>query len=273
MKWIATVLAALFLASCQPPKSESASFIPHPDNPNSRIEYFVEKPAGQGPWPTVIFLHGYQDAGSNVGGAAFVRWGELSRNAKKGYLAVSVSLPGFGKSTGPADFAGPYTQHAVEAVMEQLQQEKWVKPKSFILHGVSLGAITAALIGTRRTDIGGLVLISGLYDLPTFFDSPPSLNAAGVKTVLIAQTGGSAEALQMRSAMPGALKISANTLIMNGAKDDKTSPGQARQLAEAINTSGGKAKVHIFEEYGHEIPFKVRVKEVDQFMESAFSTH
>ncbi len=96
--------------------------IPHPDDPSKKVEAFLEKPAGSGPWPTVVLLHGYQAAPS-AGGKDFVTWGVLDKFAKRGYLAVAVSEPGYGNSSGPADFCGPFTQHAVLGVIAKLRAD------------------------------------------------------------------------------------------------------------------------------------------------------
>ena len=40
-------------------RSASAALqIPHPDDASKRVEYFVEAPAGKGPWPIINLLHG-----------------------------------------------------------------------------------------------------------------------------------------------------------------------------------------------------------------------
>ena len=55
-------------------------------------------------------------------------------------------------------------------------------------------------------------------------------------------------------------------MILNGAKDDRTDPEQARQLAAVITANGGQAQVHIYPEFGHEIPFKARDAEINAFI-------
>jgi dipeptidyl aminopeptidase/acylaminoacyl peptidase len=71
-----------------------------------------------------------------------------------------------------------------------------------------------------------------------------------------------------RSVMHFAKNIKAATLILNGAKDERTDPGQARRLAEEIASHGGKSRVIVYPEYGHNIPVEVRDKEIDPFIES-----
>jgi dipeptidyl aminopeptidase/acylaminoacyl peptidase len=270
MQWfgrIALLLALTVSGSTRagPVKDE---MIAHPDKSGAQIEYFVRKPAGTGPWPTVIFLHGYQSTFSNPGGRAFVDWGVLDRYAKKGYLAVSVSLPGFGHSAGPQDLAGLYTQHAVQAVLATLVAAHQADLDNVVIEGISLGAITGALIAAHDPDIAGLVLISGLYDLPAFFAHAQSAAALSVKASAVQLTGGSDAALHSRSALFVASNIKADTLILNGAKDDRTDAKQAVRFAAAITAHGGRARAHIFPEFGHAIPFQAREAEIEKFIEA-----
>lgn len=260
-------LAALLLSGCSKTLEAAQVIIDHPDKPGANIEYFVEHPPSAGPWPTVIFLHGHQNPGARIGGRAFVNWGVLKQFAQRGYLAVSISLPGYGQSSGPPDFAGPFTQHAVEAVVAKLKMDNQAIPDKILIHGISLGANTAALVAAKNEQIAGLVLISGLYDLPAFFADPKTVGAQMVKAAAVQHTGGSDEAFRQRSALLLASDIHAATLILNGAQDDRTDASQAYRLAAAINAHGGRAVAHIFPEYGHEIPVKIRDAEVRRFID------
>jgi pimeloyl-ACP methyl ester carboxylesterase len=95
MKWLLRFLplTASVLLACS--ARTPVLSIPHPDDASKRVEYFLEKPTGAGPWPTIVFLHGFQSPPGN-GGKDFVDWGVLGRFAKRGYLAIAVSQPGFG---------------------------------------------------------------------------------------------------------------------------------------------------------------------------------
>ena len=264
------VLAAslLSLFACARPDAGRAETLPHPDRPGASVEYLVRKPVGSGPWPTLVFLHGFQPPPTRLGGRAFVDWGVLDDYARKGFLAASVSLPGYGGSSGPADFAGPSTQHAVRAVISKLKTEKLAAKDHIILEGISLGAVTAALIATEDHDIAGLVLISGLYDLPSFMAHSKSVGAEQVKAALISETGGSEAALRSRSALLTHSRIRAATLIMNGALDDRTDPDQALRLAADIKAQGARAQARIYPELGHQIPDGIRRPEIDAFIET-----
>jgi len=240
--------------------------MPHPDEPGKKVEYFLEKPKGSGPWPVVVLLHGHQDAPS-AGGMDYVKWGVLDQFADRGYLAVAISQPGYGNSAGPADFCGPFTQHAVAAVIAKLRADGYVKGNKVVIQGVSRGALVAGLVAAHDPSIQGIVLISGVYDLPEYAKHPKSAMAISIVDDMKKETSGSEEALKERSLLYYAQNVKAAALILNGAKDDRTDPDQARRLAEMINANGGHARAIIYPDYGHQIPIEVRNKDVDPFIE------
>ena len=94
--WLASIslILSLALMTCAGPVQASGKMIAHPDRADAAVEYFVRRPSGTGPWPTLVFLHGHQRGRSPLGGTVFVNWGALDQYARRGFLAVSVSLPG-----------------------------------------------------------------------------------------------------------------------------------------------------------------------------------
>jgi len=266
LRWMLLMFAGLIACSGHKIAKAQTLSIPHPDDPAKKVEYFLEKPKSDGPWPTVVLLHGHQEW-PRAGGKDFVKWGVLDEFAARGYLAVSVSQPGYGGSIGPADFCGPFTQHAVAAVIAKLHADGYVKNNRVLIQGVSRGALVAGMVAAHDPSIRGIVLISGLYDLPAYASHAKSAMAVSIVDSMKAETGGTAEALKARSLLYYAQDVKAETLILNGAKDDRTDPDQARRVAEIINAHGGYARAIVYPEFGHQIPIEVRSKDVDPFIE------
>ena len=269
-RWMLLTFAGLIACSGHRVANAQVLSIAHPDDPARKVEYFLEKPKGSGPWPTIVFLHGHQEP-PRAGGKDFVRWGVLDQFAGRGYLAVAISQPGYGNSTGPADFCGPFTQHAVVAVLAKLRADGYVKENRILIQGVSRGALVAGMVAAHDPSIRGIVLISGLYDLPEYAGRAKSAMSVSIVDSIKAETDGTAEALKARSLLNYAQDIKAEALILNGAKDDRTDPDQARHVAEIINAHGGHARAIIYPEYGHQIPIEVRNKDVDPFIDQVLN--
>ena len=131
-----------------------------------------------------------------------------------------------------------------------------------LIEGISRGAIVAGLIAARDPSIAGVVLISGLYDLPQFVADSKSAQSRMIVSSIVAETGGGNDALRARSVLNSAQDIKAAALIMNGAQDDRTDPAQARRLLTGLRLTGGKARAIIYPD-GHQIPIEIRDKEID----------
>ena len=267
--FLALVLGAIACSPNRKARAEAVT-IPHPDDSSKKVEYFLQKPSGTAPWPTIVFVHGHQEW-SRPGGKDFVNWGVLDRFAKRGYLAVAVSQPGYGGSAGPADYCGTFTQDAVSGVIQKLRRDGSAIPNKIVIEGISRGAVVASLVAAHDASIAGIVLISGLYDLNSFAAARKSGEARLIVRSMIEETGGGKDALWARSALNFARDIKASALIINGAQDLRTDPTHARRLAEEITAGGGKARAIIYPAYGHQIPVAVRDKEIDPFVDSVLS--
>jgi hypothetical protein len=96
------------------------------------IEYFWSKPEGLGPFPVLLMIHPDQDS-PKTGGRSFVDSGQLDFWAKKGFLTVAISQPGYGGSERPSDFCGPKTQQAVIELIRALKSKTDLVSKRIFL--------------------------------------------------------------------------------------------------------------------------------------------
>lgn len=85
LRWMLFVFAGLIACSGHKIARAQTLSIAHPDDPSKKIEYFLEKPKGTGPWPMIVLLHGHQEW-PRAGGKDFVQWGVLDEFAGRGYL-------------------------------------------------------------------------------------------------------------------------------------------------------------------------------------------
>src|SRR5262249_24480990 len=153
----------------------------------------------------------------------------------------------------------------------RLKSEGNVSGNRVLIEGISRGALVAGLVASHDPSIRGIVLISGLYDLPNYERAARSQISLSIVDSMKSETGGGEDALKARSLLYFAQSLKAQTLILNGAKDDRTDPEQARRLAEAINGSGGQARAIIYPQYGHSIPVDARSKDVEPFIQQVLN--
>lgn len=258
------------ISSCKENYKVVPSFISHPNYSSKKVEYYIKKPIGEGPHPAIIFIHGHQ-TGSKPGGRDFVDWGVLEEFSNRGFVAVAISQPGYGASDGPPDYCGTFTQNAVIAVIEKLENEGLIKPDKIILEGISRGAIVAGLVAAKKQTIKGVILISGVFDFIKYQEYAKTDGAKkSIMNSIHEEIGNSKDSLNSRSVINFTERITANTIILNGENDEKTVPQQAKELANEINKHGGSASFVIFKNSGHNIPVGKRNKIIDKFISKTF---
>lgn len=223
-KWVVlfTSLFSFLFASEQ-------GFIEHNGN---QIEFFLEKPTGDGPFPVIFMVHGYQPLEKSCGGAEMIEHG-VAPFIEQNIAIVSISLPGFGNSSGTRDFAGPSSQKAVIAVMEYFKQLPFINREKIGLYGGGLGAIVASMVSTVTPDLTFQILQSGAYDISLWFAQLPSY-LDGIKQNFEKETDNTDEAFEMRSATRHADLIKAPTLILDCKYNDRRGLITAQILQEKL---------------------------------------
>jgi len=235
--------------------------LPHRWDKTKAVELFWAKPEGSGPFPAILFIHGYQDL-PRPGGSVVARAGRLGLMAKRGYVAAALSQPGYGNSGGPPDFCGPFTQQAALVALDFLRQQTFVKPRKVALFGYSRGAIVAAMAATQDPSLAAVVLGAGAYDFFTWHPTFP-----GIAWNIAEEAGTSSEAYLARSAIHHAEKIKAPVLLLHGGADERIPVQQAQAFAEKLRAVGVVYRLKIFPTAPHGIPIDEQWREVEPFLE------
>ena len=240
----------------------SRKFLPHSREGKRKVELFWTKPAGDGPYPAVLLIHGHQEQIKN-GGEAFVRTGRLGIIARRGYVTAAVSQPGYGNSDGPPDYCGPFTQDSVLVALDFLRKQPFVNPNKVALYGYSRGAIVASMVATRDPKLAAVVLGAGAYDFFTWYPTP----MRGIDANIRLEAGTSPAAFRARSAIYHVDKIKAPVLLLHGAQDERIPVRQAEAFFEKLRGNGIVVKMKIFPSAGHGILIDEQYSEIYPFLE------
>jgi hypothetical protein len=137
------------------------------------IEIFIQKAEKENA-PFLLFLHGITtDAGlSSISKSWFEYW------VKKGYSVGAVSLPGYGKTSGPKDFCGPFTMRTLNTAIDAMKKQ--LNAADFGILGFGQGAHAGLLLTTLRNDIRCFICANGRFDLLRHFQPESTL----VKTLI-----------------------------------------------------------------------------------------
>ena len=235
------------------------AMLPHPEDPAEAIELVWTEPDGDAPAPAVLFVHGHQ-INADYGAMLPARTGYLQRFADLGFVAAAVSLPGYGKSTGRPDFAGPASQAVVRQALTFLEKAPFADADRLGLVGRSRGAIAAGMVAAGDRRVAALVLVSGIYDLDYPMPSPE------MNRNIEAEAGTSDDALGARSVIRHAGRIRAPVLILHGARDTSVPVDQAVRLADGLKQAGADYRARIFRRLGHEVPFEQFCLEAGPFL-------
>ncbi|MCH9651965.1 MAG: alpha/beta fold hydrolase [Deltaproteobacteria bacterium] len=256
------------LLQASPSLEVQRSSLPHPVEEALTVELLSLAPAGQGPWPAVLFVHGHQWP-ERPGAEVYLERGVLEAMARLGYLAAAVSQPGYGASDGAPDFCGPRSQQAVRAALEALREDPRVDPNRIVLYGASRGAIIASMVATKEPALAGLVLRGGIYDLEDAYQR--MADDFGGKHNLEKEAGTSPGTFLERSALRVEEEILVPTLFFHGEADPISPVHQARKLAQRIHRTGTPVDLMIFRGIGHRIPWESRRERLESFLEEVFT--
>lgn len=170
-----------------------------------------------------------------------------------GMLEACISIPGYGKSSGPSRFVGPQAVEAAHRAVSLLVARTDVDPNRIAVWGVSDGAVAAGLLMDSDPRLRAVILQSGFYDTLKLWPEAPLPE----KLAILRQVWPSRRVLAERSVIAHLPeKVDCSVLIMHGEHDKKTPVEQAKRLARKLRERGAKVETRFFND-GHNLGGKV----------------
>jgi dipeptidyl aminopeptidase/acylaminoacyl peptidase len=223
----------------------------------SNAEAYLTRPAGPGPFPLMILLHGHTF--ESFGGAESVVPEAEAFASDLCYAGLAVSLPGYGATEVPPGTDAKITLNVVLDGVSLVKKLPWIDSKRFYLYGFSRGAFFAALLANRLEGIEGVVLHSGAYDLNRFYQETfwfrSMLNPSGEPNP------------KLISILPEVPTWHAPTLVLHGEKDALVSVEQANLLRDSLEAAKKPFRFVLYPNNGHRLPVEDVRKKVTAFLE------
>ena len=233
---------------------------------------------GAGPWPAVMFIHGYQEVTLDMtfapGAKAMLevppRYPLFEMFRQKGFLVAAVSQSGYGNTDGPRDYCGPFSQQAIATGIAALRRHPDVDPERVFLHGRSRGAVASSMAATRDIGIAGVILESGIYDLRSEYERHKQENIDPFLYIAVnieLEAGKTDEVFTDRSVMLTDRGIPVPSLVIHGTEDPNSSVEQALRLEKHLLEHGSEVQMAIFEGEGHGVSPEKTAPIIERFIE------
>ena len=211
---------------------------------NRNVEAVLFVPKKEGKYPGILLIPGYQRTARD-----FISIG--SRIASEGFVCMSVSQPGFGKSGGKSDFVGPMTMRTMAAALDRLKALSCVNIEELGVYGYSRGGMAASLLATRRNDLSAAVFGAGVYDFKAAHDES---TLPGVKKNMDTEGGLDVKSIEERSSILQMDRLLCPVLIVHGEEDVNVPVSQAKKLAAKLVELKKEHELVIYPGLDHSLP-------------------
>jgi dipeptidyl aminopeptidase/acylaminoacyl peptidase len=214
------------------------------------IEGLLRRPAGEGPFPTVLWVHGGPVAAVGRYGPTVL----AAIQAEAGYATLHPNprgSTGRGRAFAAAvvgDMGGVDAQDLLAGV-EWLVAEGITDPSRIAVAGVSYGGYMAALLPARSDRFAAAIVSSPLTDVVAAYYA--SSLTAFVRDYIGGHPATDTARYVERSPVFAGQRLRTPTLITNGARDRATPMGQAVELFRALREQGTDAELVIYPTEGH----------------------
>lgn len=209
----------------------------------NNVEAISFEPRGGGRFPGLLLIPGHATTARDwiPNGLTY---------ARNGYAGLAVSQPGYGRSKGPGDYVGPRTIKVLIEGYRRLQHETFVDATRMGIVGYSRGGMAASLLAVQLDDVKAAVLGAGVYDFKKAYDET---GLDGIRANMKAETGMTAESIQVRSSVLQVEKLKCPVLILHGEKDINVPVSQAHLLRDRLTALKKEFEIHIFPDREHGI--------------------
>ncbi len=226
------------------------------------LEGLILKPEGDGPFPAIVFVHGF-----NRSGAWEFIWIGVEL-VKRGFAVFLPSQIGFGGSKGEKDYCGPKTVQGVIDGTKKFLKESFVDASRLGIWGISRGSNVASMLMSKSPDLFTCgVFQSGMYDFNKVLDTTEVLDMAeNMKN----ESGGTQDQYRERSAVDFAEGIQRPVLVLHGREDKTYVIEQALSYVEKLKELNKKVDMKIFEDRGHNILIHESIPLVCEFFKRNF---
>ena len=209
----------------------------------SNAEAYLTRPAGPGPFPLMILLHGHTLG--PIGAKSVVTEAEAFASDLC-YAGLAVSLPGYGATEVRPGIDPKITLNVILDAVSLVEKLPWIDSKRFYLYGFSRGAFFTSLLANRLDGIEGMVLQSGAYDLNRFYQEAPWFRS-------LLNPNGEANP-KLISILPEVSTWHAPTLVLHGEKDSLVSVQQANLLRDSLEAAKKPYRFILYPDNGHRLP-------------------
>lgn len=207
------------------------------------VEAVSFRPAGEGPFPGVLLIPGYQRTALDL-----IPLGVTL--AREGFAAAAVTQPGFGKSQGKADYVGPNTLKVLTEGFRRLMREPYVDARRMGIYGYSRGGMAASLLAVRLDEVRAAVFGAGIYDFRRAHDE---VRIEGIRKNMEEETGMTPEAVRLRSSILQMKNLRCPVLILHGEKDENVPVSQALLLRDRLTELRKEFELKLFPDRAHSL--------------------
>jgi dipeptidyl aminopeptidase/acylaminoacyl peptidase len=221
-----------------------------------QIEGYIVQGPEPGRLPAVLVLNG----GEGDARRCVAANGDLA--SILGIRVACISIPGYGRSSGPGRLVGPQAVAAARRALDLLSARPGVDPDRMAVWGVADGAVAAGLLMDADRRPRSLILQSGAYDMVKLWPEAP----LGTKLRMLRQVWPSRRVLEQRSVIDHLpRKLDCSVLILHGERDKRAPVRQAVELARQLRERGARVVTDYLPDASHDLGVKAR-KPVEDFL-------